>query len=185
MPSINTEQQAEREAILRQQLSENIKRTITLQSGVEAIQSIKGDIIGYQHPGNSKVVGGRIDKDVNGDDAYSGDTIYIDQKITLDSATYSGNAQILVRNKDTDTISTFNITSPFDVETNVFVVAESAGGSFNRFEPFIIGRATGEIYDYRVVSVQRTSKQAMAIEAIQYVSASYFHADFGGGVIEL
>ena len=183
MQMVATNERARRDAILKQQISEGITRAISIDSGLEAIGVIKGDIISYAHPGSPKVFGGRIDRDASGSDAYTGTTIYLDQAITLDTATYSGNAQAITRNKDTDVLTTHTITGPFDIETNAFVVSASA--TFNRFEPYIVGRVTGEIYDYKVSSVQRTSNQSVRIEAVQYTQSSYFHVDFGGGVVAI
>ncbi len=183
MRMINTKERAQREAIFRQQLSEDINRAISLQSGLEAIANLKGDIVSFRHPGNTKAFDGRIDRDASGSDTYTGTTIYLDQAITLDTATFSGNAQVKTINKTTDVITTHTITGPFDIETNAFVVSVSA--TFNRFEPYILGRITGEIYDYKVSSTQRTTKQSVRIEAVQYTPGSYTHADFDNGGVTI
>jgi len=176
LPGINNEEQAMREAILRQQISENIKRSITLESGIEAIVCTTGDVIRFAHEGNSMVAGGRLAADS------AGGSIRIDKIIELDSATFSGNCKIWIKTAD-DTILEGTISGPFDEETDTFFTSISS--AVERFDNYIVGRSTGEKYLYRLVSAKRSSNQEVAFTGLQYVESSYYHEDYGSGAIAI
>lgn len=173
---INNYEQALREAILRQQISENIKRQIEIESGIESIVSTVGDVVRFAHEGNSLVTGGRL-----AEDTLSG-TIRIDKKIELDSATFSGNCKIWIKTAD-DTILEGNVTGPFDEETDV--ISASISSPAQRFDNYIIGRATGEIYLYRLAAAKRTSNQEVMFTGLQYVENSYYHENYGSGLVAI
>lgn len=176
LPGVNNYEQALREAILRQQISENIKRSVALESGIESIVSTVGDVVRFAHEGNAMVAGGRLAADS------AGGSIRIDKKITLDSATFSGNCKIWIKTAD-DTILEGDVTGPFDEETDTF--STSIGSAVERFDNYIIGRATEEKYLYRLVSAKRSSNQEVAFTGLQYVESSYYHGDYGGGIVAI
>ncbi len=175
---INNYEQALREAILRQQISENTKRMMEFESGVEALRSVSGDIIDFQSSGNSLAAGGRIAHDANYNNEYTGTTVYLDNEVELPEATFSGNCVLVVREPD-DTLIEVNITGPWDEETNRFTVDSST--TFYRFSPYIIRRSTNETYLYRITGIRRTSDQDVAVTGMEYVSESYYNANYGGG----
>lgn len=176
LPGINNYEQALREAVLRQQISDNIRRSITLESGIESIMSTVGDVVRFAHEGNAMVAGGRLAADS------AGGSIRIDKKITLDSATFSGNCKIWIKTAD-DTILEGTVTGPFDEETDLLYTTISS--AVERFDNYIVGRASGEKYLYRLVSAQRNSNQDIAFNGLQYNEDSYYHEDYGGGSVAI
>jgi len=175
-PGIHNYEQALREAILRQQISENIKRSINLESGIESIMSTVGDVVRYAHEGNEMVAGGRLAQDS------AGGSIRIDKKITLDSATFSGNCKIWIKTAD-DTILEGNVSGPFDEETDLLYT--SIGSAVERFDNYIVGRSSGEKYLYRLVLAKRNSNQEIAFTGLQYNEDSYYHEDYGSGSVAI
>jgi hypothetical protein len=178
LPGIHNSEQATREAILRQQISENIKRAADFQSGIEAVRCTLGDVINLRHDGNARTYGGRIAAHPDDGDSYSGTTIYVDQTINLAAATYSGNCTLTIRATD-DSLITATVTGPFDTDTEYLTVSGSI--SVNRFDPFMITLASGEVTQFKITSVQRSGSQELTIRALQYVAASYYHGDYDSG----
>ncbi len=175
---INNYEQALREAILRQQLSDSILRTIEFQSGLEGIPVTTGDIIDWSHGGNELTFSGRIARGSAREEEYTGTTAYLDEEITLDSSTFSGNCIMLVRDPD-DTRQEYTVTGPFDTPTRSVVVSASA--TFNFLSPWIILRNSGEVYQYRVIQMARSSNQDIQITAAQYDEDAYYNDDYAGG----
>lgn len=176
LPAIDNYDQAMREAILRQQISEGIKRSIELESGIEGIVSTVGDVIRFAHEGNSLVAGGRLAADG------TGGQIRIDKKITLDSATYSGNCKIWIKISD-DTVLEGTVDGPFDEETDLF--STSISEAVARFDNYIIGRATDEKYLYRLAGITRSGQKTVKVTGLQYNENSYYHADYNGGAVAI
>jgi hypothetical protein len=173
MPSIKTYERASREAIFKQQFSDGIKRRITLGTGIEGLQTVMGDVVYFAHEGNSLVVHGRLAADYDG-----GGSIHIDQKVTLASATYSGNCKIYLKTSD-DTIYEGTITGPFDEETQVFET--SLTNTAERFDHYIIGRSSGEKYKYRIIAGKRKGQKTIELQGLEYDEDLYYHADYDGG----
>ena len=71
------------------------------------------------------------------------------------------------------------VTGPFDTDTEYVNVSSSI--SVNRFDPFMITRASGDVTQFKINSVQRSGLQELTVRAFQYVSTSYYHADYASG----
>jgi hypothetical protein len=214
MRGINNRTQAIREAIIRQQLSESIKRIDSRQTGIEGIPVVAGDIYEAVSDGNALAFSGRlamgplvsglIDFDdtaaVDYDDTaaveydsgsdsladsqgaagstqYTGSTVYLDEEIEIPMS-MSGNAQLIVRDPD-DTISTYTISGPFGLSTRSVEI--TSAGTFDFLSPWMIIRATDEVSQYRVVAIQRTSNQDLAITGAQYDETAHYHSDYDAG----
>jgi Concanavalin A-like lectin/glucanases superfamily len=172
LPGINNYEQAMREAVFRQQLSENIKRSMNLETGIEGITVTISDVVRFAQD----VFGGRLAADS------AGGQIRIDQTITLDSATYSGNCKIWIKTSG-DTILEGTVSGPFDEETNVLSTGISCAVS--RFDNYMIGLADNTKYIYRLVNVARSGQKRVAVTGLQYVESSFYHADYGGGTVAI
>lgn len=177
MLGIKSRDQATREAILRQQISESKKRALSLQSGFESLKVKVGDVVKHGSRGNLLVFTGRLARGAAREEQYSGTTVYLDKEITLDSATFSGDCVFITRNND-DSINEFTVTGPFDSAT--WLINVSASGTFDFLAPWIIGRTT-EKYLYKVNSVSRGQKKDALIEAQTYDATAYYHADYDSG----
>ncbi len=177
MLGIKSRDHATREAILRQQISESKKRALTLQSGFESLKIKVGDVIKHASRGNLLAFTGRLARGAAREEQYTGTTVYLDKKITLDSATFSGNCIFITRNND-DTINEFTVTGPFDAAT--WLINVSVSGTFDFLAPWIIGR-TSEKYKYKVNTIKRGSKKDALIESQTYDETAYYHADYDSG----
>lgn len=175
---INNADQARREAVLRQQISQATKRAVSLQSGLEGIPVTVGDVFDHAHGGNTRAFTGRLTRGADRSEQYTGSGVYLDREITLDSAIFSGNCMLIVRDPD-DTIRQYTVTGPFDTATRSITL--SASGTFNFLSPYMILRSSGEIYQYRVTSMRRSSQKDVAVEGSQYVASAYYHSDYDGG----
>jgi Concanavalin A-like lectin/glucanases superfamily len=172
LPGINNYEQALREAAFRQQLSENIKRSMNLETGIEGIPVTVQDVVRFAQD----VFGGRLAADS------AGGSIRIDQTIVLDSATYSGNCKIWIKTSD-DTILEGTVSGPFDEKTNI--LSTGISGAVSRFDNYMIGLADNTKYIYRLVNVARSGQKRVAVTGLQYVESSYYHADYGGGAVAI
>jgi predicted phage tail protein len=172
LPGINNKEQAQREAILRSQLSEMTSRKLSFRSGLNAIQNTVGDVIAYQHPGNAKTFGGRI---ISCTDRW----IVLDQEITLDSATYSGNCRIMIQRSSDDVLVEGIIEEPFDEETDTFKLNVEVGAS--RYDVFMINRTIQDEYLYRINNISRDSEIKLGVDLIEYVDGAYYHIDYDSG----
>jgi hypothetical protein len=177
---VNNRDQAKREAIFRQQLSESIKKSVELQSGLEAIPVISGDVINYQASINS--FSGRLPLSNNREQSWTGTTVYLDQKVNLASATFSGNCILMVRDPD-DTLQTYTISGPFDIDT--WTVTVTSSGTFNYLSNYTICRNIGDPYQYKVVQMERTNKLDIKISAMQYDSTAYYNSDYEAGSVAI
>ena len=165
LPGINNFEQAQREAILRQQINDSIKKELDFESGLEAIPVVSGDVINYQASINA--FSGRLPRYSDRTEQWTGTTVYLDQEINLPTATYSGNCILMVRDPD-DTIQTYTVTGPFD--SDEWYVTISAAGTFDYLAPYIICRETGDVYQYKVTNMQRSGKLDIKIQSLQYLS---------------
>jgi Concanavalin A-like lectin/glucanases superfamily len=172
LPGINNYEQALREAIFRQQLSENIKRSMNLETGIEGIPVTVSDVVRFAQD----VFGGRLAADS------AGGQIRIDQTIILDSATYSGNCKMWIKTTD-DTILEGTVSGPFDEETNI--LSTSVSSAVSRFDNYMIGLADNTKYIYRLVSVTRSGQKRVAVTGLQYVESSFYHANYGAGTVAI
>ena len=182
MRGVNNEDQAKREAILRMQINEAMLWMVEGQTGLEGIPITAGDVIDWASGGNATTFHGRVAMGANREEEYSGTTCYTHETITLPSATFSGNCQLIVRDPD-DTLRTHTVSGPFDTATRSLTVSASA--TFNFLAPFLITRASGEIYQYRILQMQRSSDLAVAFKAGQYSSSAYYHADYDSGAVAI
>ena len=180
IPGINNYEQAKREAIIRQQMNDSIKKELELQSGLEAIPVTTGDVINYQASINSFT--GRLPRHLDRSEEYTGTTVYLDQEINLPTATYSGNCILMVRDPD-DTIQTYTVSGPFDTDT--WRVTISTSGTFNFLAPFIICRNTGDVYQYKVSAMERSNQLDIKLNALQYDSTGYYNIDYEGGLVAI
>ena len=178
IPGINNAEQAKREAILRQQINDSVKKMLTFESGLEAIPVVSGDVINYQASINA--FSGRLPRYSDRTEQWTGVTVYLDQEINLDSTIYSGNCILMVRDPD-DTIQTYTVTGPFD--SDEWYVTVSAAGTFDYSSPYIICRNTGDVYQYKVTDMKRSGQLDIKLECLQYDSTAYYHADYEAGVV--
>jgi len=180
MYGINNKDQAVREAILRQQINDSILKSVDFQSGLEAIPVTSGDVINYQASINSFT--GRLPLDNDRNDEWTGTTVYLDQEINLDSSIFSGNCILMVRDPD-DTLQSYIITGPFD--TNTWTVTISSSGTFNQYTPYTICRNTGDVYQYKIEEMKRSSKLDIKISALQYDSTVYYNDNYESGSVAI
>jgi len=180
MYGINNKEQALREAVLRQQISESIKKAVELESGLEAIPVTSGDVINYQASINS--FSGRLPLDNNRDEEWTGTIVYLDQEIYLDSSIFSGNCIIMVRDPD-DTLQSYVISGPFD--TDIWAVTITSSGTFNYSSPYTICRSTGDVYQYKIEDMKRSSNLDIKISALQYDESVYYNSDYESGSIAI
>jgi len=178
IPGINNAEQATREAILRQQINDSVKKSLELETGLEAIPVQSGDVINYQASVNA--VSGRLPRYSNRNEQWTGTTVYLDQEINLASATYSGNCILMVRDPD-DTIRTYNVNGPFD--SDEWYVDVNPAGTFNYLSPYIICRNTGDVYQYKVTNMKRSGQLDIKLECLQYDSTAYYNADYEAGTV--
>jgi hypothetical protein len=181
LPGIKTNEQALREAIFKQQLSESITRAVTLQSGLEALPVTAGDVFDYNSVGNIMAFSGRLVRGAAREENYTGTTVYLDREITLDSATYSGNCILIVRDPS-DVVGQHTVTGPFDVATRSLTVNTSA--TWDWLAPYIVCR-TNDVRQYKVHSISRNSQHDVLIDALQYVPAAYYHSNYDGGKVAI
>jgi len=175
---INNAEQATREAILRQQINDSIKKMLEFESGLEAIPVQSSDVINYQ--GSINAFTGRLPRYSDRTEQWTGTTVYLDQEINLASATYSGNCILMVRDPD-DTIRTYTVTGPFD--SDEWYVTVSGSGTFDYLSPYIICRNTGDVYQYKVTEMQRSGKLDVKLQCLQYDSTAYYHANYEAGTV--
>ena len=178
IPGINNSEQATREAILRQQINDSVKKMLEFESGLEAIPVQSGDIINYQASINA--FSGRLPRYSDRTEQWTGVTVYLDQEINLASATYSGNCILMVRDPD-DTIQTYTVTGPFD--SDEWYVTVSGAGTFDYLSPYIICRNTGDVYQYKVTDMKRSGQLDIKLECLQYDSTAYYHANYEAGTV--
>jgi len=178
IPGINNAEQATREAILRQQINDSVKKTLEFESGLEAIPVQSGDVINYQ--GSIKAFTGRLPRYSDRTEQWTGTTVYLDGEINLASATYSGNCILMVRDPD-DTIRTYTVTGPFD--SDEWYVTVSVAGTFDYLSPYIICRNTGDVYQYKVTDMKRSGQLDIKLECLQYDSTAYYHANYEAGTV--
>jgi len=176
IPGINNKEQAEREALLRQQISDSIKKSVEFQSGLEAIPVVSGDVFNYQASINS--FSGRLPLSNNRAESWTSSTIYLDQEINLDSTVFSGNCIIMIRDPD-DTLQSYTVSGPFDTDT--WTVTISTTTTFNYLSPYTICRSTGDVYQYKISKMSRTNKLDFRIEGLQYSSTAYYNINYAGG----
>lgn len=172
---INNADQAMREAVLRQQISEATRRSVSFQSGLEAIPVTIGDVFNHAHGGR---ISGRLARGSAREELYLGTTVYLDRQVTLDSSVYSGNCFVVVRDPD-DVMRVHTVIGPFDTPTRSITVAASATFAF--LSPYAIFRDTGDVFQYRVSLMRRSGQKDVAIEANEYSENAYYHTDYDGG----
>lgn len=183
IPSINNEEQATRLGILKIQQSEALKRVCEFQTGRNAIRSKAGDTFFFQHPGNKFTTGGRVKWDVENDT-----TIYIDQKVTLDSASAATGYQIIIQKSGTDEQVTVDISGPLDTETKTLTLASAV--TVSRRDVYMICRKTEEKIAYRATTVsrqfdQKAKKQRFALVGALYTESAYYNASYEGGSVAI
>ena len=178
---INNQDQAEREALLRQQISETTLLSDSFQTGIEGILDLPGDVI--EHGKGTLTFTGRISRNATREEEYTGTIVYLDQEITLASATYSGNCIIQIRNPLDDSIDQFSVTGPFDTATRYVNV--NASGMFYFLSPWKILRSSGEIHKFRIQTVRRTSNMSVEVTGLQYDETAYYNSNYAGGVIPI
>jgi len=149
-----------------------------LQSGLEGIPVTVGDVFDHSSGANTRAFTGRLTRGAARVEQYTGTTVYLDREITLDSTIFSGNCILIVRDPD-DTISQHTVSGPFDTATRSVTVA--ASGTFDFLSPYMILRSSGDVYQYRVTSMRRSSKNDVSVEGSQYVASAYYHSDYDGG----
>jgi hypothetical protein len=181
LPGINNEEQAIREAILKMQQSEALKRACEFGSGANAIRSVVGDCFYFQHDGNMFTAGGRIKWDVD-----NSTTVYIDQAVTLDSSVAAAGYVLMVHKADTDTLVEEDIDSPLDTETKTLTL--DAAITVSRRDVYMIARKTEEKVAYRLTTVSRqfdqaAKKQQFKLKGALYTESAYFNADYDGGAV--
>jgi hypothetical protein len=180
MYGVNNKDQALREAILRQQINDSIKKSVELESGLEAIPVTSGDVINYQASINS--FSGRLPLDNDRNDEWTGTTVYLDQEINLDSSIFSGNCILMVRDPD-DTLQSYIITGPFDTDT--WTVTISSSETFNQYSPYTICRSTGDVYQYRIEDMKRSSNLDIKISALQYDETAFYNSGYESGGVAI
>ena len=170
IPGIHNAEQATREAILRMQLTEQLKRSVEFSAGLDAIRCVLGDVFYFQHTGNAATIGGRL-----GDDHAGVPEARLDQTVNLPAATFAGNCKLFVRLAD-DTLTEINVVGPWDTDTDL--LALDADLTADRYDPFLLARATGEKLQYRLIRQARDSNQTYSLRAIEYNEDVYTHADY-------
>lgn len=180
----SSEEQAIREGRLRMNLNEMLKRSISFRAGLETINFTPGNLVRFEHDGSRTTFSGAVR-------SVSGAIIYLDQTITLDTATFAGNCRIWISTA-TDQLLQADILGPFDTETDHVTVSTALAGvnadGPPNFDPYMIGRHVLDVHLYRVLDISRpnldpdSKKLESSIEAIEYVEATYYHA---GGAIPI
>ncbi|GEM_PF-232713 len=170
-----SDDEARRYGLLRMQISDRLNRQRSWRADVDAIACLPGDVVVSQDEGNELTYGGRLADQTGVDDA----VIVLDQLITLDAATYSGNCTIWVRLAD-DSLEIGSITGPWDVETDTFTLAAAMSGKGIE-DVFVIGHSVDAGMKYRVTSISRDVDSLFELAALEYDESVYYHSDYGGG----
>ena len=170
---INNYDEALRQAILRQQLTDDTLTDLEFQSGIKAMAVLPGDVIWYAHYGHDLLTSGGVR-------SVMGQVVKIDESITLDTATYGGIAKMWIQTL-TDTILELTVSGPFDVETNEFTVVGDVS-TVVEHDAYFIGRSTEERLKYRFSKVLRGNNSAVKMRCVEYNEDSYFYATLYGGV---
>lgn len=178
----NNFDQATREATFRMQKTEMITRHGQLEVGIQAIFCERGDVTDIIHPTNKYGFGGKLVRDCS-----ASTTIYLDQLITLSTASYSGKAKIFLIDPD-GVRHELTITGPFDVETQYVTVSTAYTGE--RFDTFAIGRPNDEkllyqIVNKKVVPADENKMERIQIEFVEYVDEVFYHASWGSGLVAI
>ena len=169
------EDEARRYGLLRMQISDRLNRTRIWGADVDAIACLPGDMIVAQDEGNDLTFGGRLGDQTG----IAANVIVLDQAITLDTATYSGNCTIWVRLAD-DSLESRTITGPWDTATDTFNLSADLAGKAQE-DVFVIVRATGEVHKYRVTNIARDVDCLFNLSALEYDDTVYYHSGYDSG----
>lgn len=170
-----SDDEARRYGLLRMQISDRLNRQRSWRADVDAIACIPGDMVVSQDEGNDLTCGGRLADQTGVDD----DAIVLDQAITLDASTYSGNCTIWVRLAD-DSLEIRSLTGPWDIETDTFNLSSPISGKGIE-DVFVIGRSVDTGMKYRVTSISRDVDSLLELAALEYDESVYYHSDYDGG----
>lgn len=170
-----SDDEARRYGLLRMQISDRLNRQRSWRADVDAIACLPGDVVVCQDEGNELTYGGRLADQTGVDD----DVIVLDQAVTLDAATYSGNCSIWVRLAD-DSLEIRSITGPWDVETDTFNLSAAISGK-GIDDVFVIGHSADAVMKYRVTSISRDVDSVFELAALEYDESVYYHSDYDGG----
>lgn len=161
----NDKDEATRHAIFRMNKTELVTRHGTFRAGLDAIQCERGDVVNIIHPTNIYGWGGKLARDHT-----AANTIYLDQYITLTTATYSGKLYLFVVDPD-GTYSEFLVTGPFDVETQTITISGSYTGS--RFDTYSLGRPNDEKLLYQITDRKFVPSKEEDLEEIEFSFSEY------------
>lgn len=175
-----SEDVARRYGLLRMQMNDKLNRLINVEEDVDAINCQVGDVVVAQSGSNKLTFGGRLGTQTGGG---PWTTVTIDQEINLASATFSGNCTLWIRQND-DTLLERTVTGPFDTDTDTINISASVSG-IAAGDVWMIGRASGDVHEYRITAIERSEDSNMQISALEYNPDVYFHSDFAAGATEI
>ena len=170
-----------RYGIVRMQLTRKLNRIVSFNADIDAIACQVGDVILVQHDNNELTFGGRTDTNI-----VTGEVV-LQETINLPSATFgSGNCKIWIKGNADDVVAERTVTGPFGVDTNMVEISVPISGSLLTADNvYMIGRATGEVVQYRVITVERDVDSVMTISALEYDESVYYHSAYGSGAVEI
>ena len=142
-----------------------INRSIVFKAGIDAVACQAGDIISISHDVPQWGFSGRVK------DGSTQTLIKLDRPMTIeDGKSY----KIQVRFSD-DTIEEMAITSPAGTYTELACAAFT--NAPQDFDVYVIGETNKVKKDFRVVAIQRESKNEVQIQALEYDEAVYDDSD--------
>lgn len=175
--SCNNKDQATREAILRMQKTEYITRHGKLSALFRAAGLEMLDRVDIVHATIPFGFSGCLSRDHD-----SASTIYLDQTINLDSASYGGKAVLIVIGH-LGVRYEFDITDPWDTDTQyVSIDGEFTG---KQFDVFAIGRPSDDRLAYQITTKKLNATRDLTFEVVEYNEDMFYHTDFGSGTVAI
>ena len=169
---------ARREAILRVQQTQSLKKRHTWRMDIDAINFEIGDVLKLQHDSHKYGYGGLIAEQ-------AGTTIFLGKTVMLSGAMYAGSAPVLAyRSNNDDTWNQCVVTGPWDQETDYVTVTDAK--TIAAGDPWALGRDTtqGNEADLELVRIEEMEideEQKVSIVAFNYDESVYYHADYDSG----
>lgn len=178
---INNTPQATREAILRSQRTEYVKRSLTFRVDVDALGGMPGQVVAVQPNNGVLSSGGRIISQT------SNNRLRLSEPVTLEASMFNpggvSNARMWLRTNADDNVHELTITGPFDEETQEVDLSSSIITA--EHDVYCIGRISQDSWLYRIMNYRMSSEQEVEIMALEYVDGSYYHPDYGSGAVPI
>lgn len=153
---------AARMARFSQRANRYVTRTITFETGLDAVACEPGDVIRFQHDIPQWGFGGRVPA------GSTSSTIVLDRTVTIDAGP---SYEVLVRHAD-DTVETKAVTtSPGEVST--LTISGTWAQTPAKGDLWAFGETLISTKPFRVVTIERTQELDARITAVEYNAAIY------------